>query len=765
MKKYFLYIFLYTTTAFTQTVLPDYQTIDLVILNESILKEVNLLRKKAKVRLLYNEDTWIKPANNHVEYMMKNQSISHTQSNKIGKTPMDRALLYGTHFKTVSENLLSTQFKNKKGKPIKTYEQLAKHLVLIWNKVPEYHENILNPEHYTTFTVIKVDGLGKIYACQLLGSRAYFSSVTNNYLTHQYNKPNNFSAFWSKKKLPIGQIFIDDNRNIYYYSAKKKWAKRGLGLITANDGFAADIILKDQYDCDSGIVFNGKKGIKGIPLNPISSKDFNTDSNQFKRKNVLINLGKVPDEIQQEFEVNLTVVNQNRASKSVQLKKDFTYLVNLNIGLYIDSLSDHYQILEYDTLDLRVDYDKAVYKIDKTVLKPVQNILIDPKSTIVDIEIVGYSSIEGSTKLNKELYQKRGQVIQNELSRIGINTHLIMVSSQENFAEFRRDVIETEHAYLSKLTNEELKKKVNDPKLSKALEPILSKHRYSKVRIHFGRKKTIQYKKQKLYEQFNYYVSSGNTSGCRKMQRIEYNLALNGEVNLSDVKAFFIPIEKKYKNILHDRALMIYKLDSTNVNANANLERYLLELKKLDERDTRVNTSIAISNYSGIKSFRKSRKFFKELDNLQSVSPVIKARMKLNLAAKLDLHLYANYGKSAEFRYLFNKVKHYVKIARLNAEETIEIAKYYAFFNENNFAYSITKKKILRTQLISDRLFFIKLIYYSDLSISDDAKLKHLKQIQKVVGYDFCSYFNSPKLNFQLFNFPQVFKFYCEVCN
>ena len=63
------------------------------------------------------------------------------------------------------------------------------------------------------------------------------------------------------------------------------------------------------------------------------------------------------------------------------------------------------------------------------------------------------------------------------------------------------------------------------------MEAILATHRYARLTVFIKRVKTLKYDKLKLYEEFTRHVNARNIKACRKMQSIEYNLALAGDLS------------------------------------------------------------------------------------------------------------------------------------------------------------------------------------------------------------------------------------------
>ncbi len=138
------------------------------------------------------------------------------------------------------------------------------------------------------------------------------------------------------------------------------------------------------------------------------------------------------------------------------------------------------------------------------------------------------------------------------------------------------------------------------------------------------------------------------------------------------------------------------------------------------------------------------------------MDPVQKSRMLLNFASDTDW---------SKHRPIYaRRVRSVVSRAKLDVDKTFELATYYAYFNMPKIAYDLTKRKIDDTKNPQDLIFFLKLIYLMDIRMSRNEYLRYFERIRKYSGKEFCTFFNSPALNFQIFDDEEVKAVYCEEC-
>lgn len=156
------------------------QEIDLVELNNYILKEVNLLRVKNKVKPLKNNDLLDIAALDHAKYLSKKQKLTHFQKwNKEKRNPKNRVDFFDLPFKLVGENIqvvslltLNRAFENER-KITDFNVFLAKALVENWRKSKPHFLNMISESYTYTWTAIDMDKNQNIYACQLFSGEIY----------------------------------------------------------------------------------------------------------------------------------------------------------------------------------------------------------------------------------------------------------------------------------------------------------------------------------------------------------------------------------------------------------------------------------------------------------------------------------------------------------------------------------------------------------------------------------------------------------------
>ena len=178
--RFLIYISLFFFSVYVnaQQLPKNLKDIDHKILNEYILNEVNIIRKKKRTKALKNDKRLEAAARDHALYLYSKQTLTHKQAKKDKKNPWDRLKFYKLSFKTCGENIQylypnapsPTKKEIKSSKP-NTYEYLAKVLVTFWAESKGHLFNMVHKDFTHTYVVTKVDEKdGRLYAVQLFTS-------------------------------------------------------------------------------------------------------------------------------------------------------------------------------------------------------------------------------------------------------------------------------------------------------------------------------------------------------------------------------------------------------------------------------------------------------------------------------------------------------------------------------------------------------------------------------------------------------------------
>lgn len=756
--------------------------IDPEILNKFVQKELNKYREKAKVEKVQTDFALSFAADDHSAYMLRKEKLTHKQRLKEKKTPKNRVDFYGAQFDIVGENVqlnnlnLHSTVDDKKQPLINTYEKLAEELVNAWKDSPPHYANMVNPNFKTTYTSVTIGENGKVYACQLFGGAKYKDEYAEFRDTVQF-KPYRASRCWRcRVRPPKGMVSVlEDSTIVFTYTPprmlfgllpKPSFSVSRMRFFNPwRDGLAADIVVKSQYPCDTNSYFNGLSNVRGVLLEPVYKKDYmGIPLNQTR-----IVLGKVPSFIDEEFEVNLVVIQNKRPCMNIMFNV-FPSELEVEIPLDFAFEPSNAVVKEYkiDTISKRLYFDKnKVTPIDSSHTRIIE--LIDQeRKTLQKIEITGFASIEGSTQNNTLLYKNRADYLLQELVAIRIDSSLVNVTATENFKDFRSDIIGTKYENLGLLSDSTLKEKLSNKELSTELEFLLENHRYVDIELITRYDVERTYDAKIVNKNLKQSIKRGNTNESVELQRVQYRLLLEGNMTIEEIESVDIPYEKRNLKLLHNLALMKFKAETMTRHSLKKFRSNLSDLLILKENDRDLNTSMAIIDYYLYNlGYYENKKvaFYDSIRKWSGIDKVQQARILLNIATTNDWSYWNKTGSRKESKYYFNKVKRYIRYAKLDVDKTFEIASYYSFFWKYKYALDLTKRKIDETMNPNDLIFFLKLIHLTGVNLPRNRYLKYFKKIRRYSGDEFCTFFNNPALNFQIFDDEEIKEIYCKECS
>lgn len=751
----------------------DWKNYDVNQLNDYITIEVNKLRRKAKVDTLVYQPLLFKAAQDHADYMVKRNMLTHYQKIKQKKTPKNRVDFYGEQFASVGENVQVLSLKNvpkqfqKQGVPttIDSYEMMAKILVLNWKNSPPHFKNMIHPDYSGTLTSISINSEGMVYACQLLSNEPFNHPRKNDALNYNYKRDN--GKLYNQTELSglKGRVRVLDDGSIYFTGVSKKALKKQIKTVWRS-GIAADIVLKSQYLCGTNNAFNGKNGVRGIPMNPVFRRSFRKGNNVFKKKAVSIYLGKIPDWIDEQYELNLTVVQRKRTAQNHKFNIiPLEFRLDLDIQPIIEIVPTEIVEIRRDTVEVNVLFGKSDVLLNTDSLKQLLSEYREKMNTHSTVLIRGFSSIEGTSEINEKLYSKRADNISSVLRDFQINSNNIKIEVAENFKAFRNDIRGTRFEFLNELSDEDVRKVVNE-KWKDSLEPILKNHRYAMLSIYFRWNDTIGLDVERLKQLYDNAVQRSDFTKAGEIYNYVARSVKKSELDSDSLKQFKLPETKEFAYQLFQK-LLIDNSDSLiqpweNQEFIQSIYRTVLLNPKQKEVKSYYywllyNQAMALSN------FNFTRTIYDNLIEQKNIDPELKTRILVSLASNYDEALLFS-GITDRKEYLHNDVVSMYKKAGLTDDEMILMAQYLYYFGYHSEAKSLLKKGISGQSSIDDIVTYLKIMGDEKMGLSEKQYFNLFIQVAESKKEEFCTIFNSPQLNFQVMDDEKIKELYCEKC-
>lgn len=797
-SSFFILISLFYSFAFSQI---NADTFSINSINYNYVEKLFLLklndhRKSIKLRTLQTDSILKLAAKNQANYCETKKELTHSQVTPSLKEPKDRVHHYkGTHA-TIGENILSVSLTNpilENGKPVllNKYSLLADYLFKSWKNSPPHYKNMIYSDFITSGLGFKYDNQkGILYVAQVLGSMP-FVPIKNGLIYDNNNfgitdAPDNYCNYEEKYEyLPVSlaNYLVIENNSIYLYYRELDYVKKIIQ--NDSDGFAIDIISKEQFNCAGNDNLNGSPIFDGKLLKPVYKKELFSKNEYASRKEFYTKLSDLPVDLNLEkIQFNLITIKdkklcgysypvdvENGLIKSIDILPLWSYTdgkiirdtININKKLAIPFNRNEVQ---FDWEELQIQLQKAL------------SIYINVLDTVL---ISSYSSIEGSEQNNILLQNERATKIKESLNSFLPQKIIIKTEASENWDLFFKQIKNTSYETIFKnKSKEEIRKYINQNKNNITIKKWLNEQRKSIVNIrttqyiydsmppellHFGlynailkkndkqvniisSKMAIAYKNKKINEQ---YIIPTKVPLEKKYlpainNYISAKILANLQVKINDYTVFF---EDDYENIRTyiDSAFLLFK-DNESIKFNYIIDQ-IYQANQTYNYD--VNKYIALENQ--ILEFKKSKNIDTNIIN----------SVLYNYYLEGSVLFYQNHKFDYMDEYL-DKIKPFLKLDQLSIDQVYDIGKYFNYFY-NFYVTQDLLEKYLQKYPNDKKLLYLYVNTGAFINLNHNYKLPYYyQQIIQLIKNDkpkFCEWINT---NFQLFRNDILKARFCQNC-
>lgn len=526
-----LLLFLLKSTA--QEIKIDYND-----LGTKVIEQINLHRKILKLSELQKEDVLFQAAQDHSDYMVKNNILSHEQKNTDKQLPKDRIKFYkGKIFDASGENVLFTSIELKNYTKTEI-DLLAKRIFLQWKKSPPHYKNIINQNYQFTAIAFAVDRkLKRLYATNVFGAKGFIipNQLSNNTFGLA-EKSIYCQGIELSDQIHIGNsLRIEGNDVMLYYYDIEKF--KGI-FKQPSDAIAIDFIEDAQFKCGTRNQFDVSTVYDGILSKPIYRAELlanNSAQNDFK---LITKVAEIPEQLRgKQLTLNVVFIFTNSAcqyvspievdSRSLTLFPIVPLLeipknvILSNKGIsrttehsfafdkneIIEKLENQKDFYSFDTLisegestenDSTFDDTEEAINSEKTSEEKIPYEIISEK--VHSSQIFSFSSIEGNEQQNRKLYKERAIAIEKYGKDIlKISTKPTKIVTEENW---EKCLIQLEMENLGELATKpqnEIRNYINQNK--DYWKAYLDQQRESKVVVNYYGELTTTNPANKLYIQ------------------------------------------------------------------------------------------------------------------------------------------------------------------------------------------------------------------------------------------------------------------------
>ncbi|GAB5522178.1 MAG: hypothetical protein Roseis2KO_00500 [Roseivirga sp.] len=543
------------------------------------------------------------------------------------------------------------------------------------------------------------------------------------------------------------------------------------------DGFAIDIIKREQYPCGSPNTHANSWAHKGRLMPPLYKEAFESRG-QIDRNNVfVIRYGQVPPDIDPKtVEYNLLIVQKNWLCDSRYFYKiDYDTWSLLESGLYRDSLSTETTMRfgqVNKTVNFTVPFEKDQVVFDELSVKPIYDTLNLTDYYIKRITIEAFSSVEGPLDRNIKLQEGRAQSIVDALKSYQSESIVSEIRAKENWEEFHRDITGTGFASMAELSKDDVKAKFagNDPLLD-SIEPILSKHRKALIEIDLEKRIAPEKSSPEMLKSlFAQSLQQENLDEALYLQQVIFDRIGKQELPESFLGELELPESNPYFSLHNNQALFLY--DQSPDDLNKGIENFEKLLKFLPDNQRLLYnlTVLKIRRWAISQEFSKPRDILNHINELERsrLEPDLLRTLKINHSIVLTKYLneardFA--GKNKSLRTIYNTYRR----EPLGDDDLLRLAKYMTYYSRFDWAFTLLKTRAIQPDASTDIIF-----YYLNLTITDPRKTRRLEYqnvLSRAIERDkdrFCNLFLAKSqggITFQLLGDVNLKKRFCEVCN
>jgi hypothetical protein len=764
-----------------------------VLLEQLIREQIVKLRDSMKVHSIVRDSILEMAAKNHVTFVKKTDKVeSHLQPDPAFATVEKRVETFkGTQEKLdeLIEKIYIDQFtqvyKSKESIKIVTYQDAANFFIQNNIASTEHLELLLKKDWYTYGISFAVNEERKfIYAVLVLGSKAFR-------FHHSVKHKDNKKQFYPSKKLNIENAYgiqpfqeskcTKCNERFSNIPDYVKW-----GLVTegskvyfqfsdltlfekvfpdGDEALAVDILHLDQFPCQGGNSLHRSFVHDGILFKPMVKGDLLKNNKKKDQNQLYVYLGENPYGQPGEYEMSLILIKDNTLCK---------YLINttlpqhkpsiIDTDLYTDTLSRN-EIVKKKNLSFIIPFDKGKSVFDSVDIKPFYDSLNLNKFNIKELNIVAYSSVEGSIEKNLELQKQRAQSIVKVIQSFQLDSIKTNIRTLENWTQFNKDIKGTSYAYLTTLEKPVIKEKLQSDTLLNALEPYLRKERKAIITLKVVEKIDLSENKQELVNHLKTAIQKKDYANATILQNALFESVAAGELGIYALDAAPLPRTKEYAQMINNEIIFRYQQ-----KFNMDFVKALDDAAALDPG----NLFIRFNSYN--LTLRGWADSTLKVNSPDPILKNIKTLFNTKVDKKMVNQLYLNYfilvsefyRKNNKFKFrdeAVGQVRKYYKTFDPTQKDIFSVANYFSFHGREDYALEILHPAIESGDFTEDMLF-----YFLGLALADPDNyskyhvVDNMKKAREMNKTRFCTLYGEGKLRFQLFKDIEIKQMYCESC-
>ena len=746
---------------------------------KAVLQALNKVRKDANLDTMLFNDKLAKASEVQAVDMAKMGKADLTNSSGKYATTAKRVIAFGG---TNKADELVASFSIVKGKNLMSAKEFADALFYKWRTGKKNQLIIKSPDYIFASPSVRLDESGK---------KAYVSIVFGNFSTFN-------SGAAKKKELAVPytnskkKMKAPEERTCNACKKFKDWDGLAQGVYTENgkvylkynnlralskfiraskDGFAIDIVQREQYEKPGYTIVDNNLQTKGVLLKPVYMsklysknriKEVKKGNRVIKPTQLDIELGKIPPKITGVYELNLLVIQDGKLCKTIipsniehgmmEGGTPLTMLLMPDSAAYFQPPFEPKS--ESTLLNFTVPFEKNKFEYKEEDITPFLNALQEPDFLIEGLYITAYSSIEGDANANAKLQKKRAESIVKALSKMQKDGVVTNVKTSDSWNLFQLELEGSKYDYLTQMPKEKAINEINTKGLANELEPFLAKERFGQIVMDVTYDIAGPKEEKFCVSKFNQAVKKGDIKQAYKIQYFIGQQQRLKKYSYDLADKMVIPQDPKMSGILNNQVALRYMLNGNT----ADDEDYttLKQLNTLDPTNNYVafNTTLcAVKLDSTIGTDKDQAAMQKRIEAFYKTEIPKKYVDALNVEWQLKVIAAIDTSAAGEVvvQACIEKIKSFYNIKESNWQNNLKLADVFARAKDFKYAAQllapfVTEEHANEQVVFSYASYCAKLpeLYKSLVFASA------LHQAEKLNHDRYCKLFGSPNLTFQI---------------
>lgn len=737
---------------------------DGIQLRKLLLENVNQLRDSLGLEPLLQNEVLQKAALDHSKYMAKNKVLSHDEKGP-GRTVAKRVRRAGSRdFEIVGENILFNEVNSFKFNQ-KKLEELAREMYLQWRNSPPHYRNMIQQAYVFGDIGISADSkTGRIYATQVFGSKGVRveGQISKNGFGIRASREE-CSSLSDNLLTNMGNSIGIRNDTIFFTYHNISNVKRF--LTGAKDGFAIDLIDRDQMSCGGPNVLDMSKVYDGVLLEPVFRDEVFRRNTAEGEHRLITYLGVVPESLK----------GRNLALGMVYLKNGqmcmYTVPAYAPSDAYVMEPFEPKLINPKKELSNNVIWatEKLEFDFERGALTSRNQPKIERAKEALDvysIKVLSYSSVEGSSESNIRLHENRGKYIEKYIkSRLSDKDFKVDIDAQENWRlmDFQLRYLFADS--LLELSHEELKALIASGDESQDWDQLLFEQRSSTAFINYL-KEVDPMEWQVELPELNLVTAIVQGDNIRANQAMYEMYQRKDRVIRVFEDQVFDALLKDKELVQNASALIAHAYDFDRKKATMFVHAWA---SRLDELSSAAKENVlhlySILGYELVQKWDVSAKKLSNVIHPKRLEGLINNDLPSQIMLNANLTFLYYYGHTLENEGLqrsFDFVKDYMEEKSFTEPQ---LTKLVLFFNDWS-RYDLTNKYLIKSfdeGVISDENLFILAHTISRYEKGEhhDKYLEIMREMKKRAPEYWCEWIDS---EFQILRDHEIKQMYCETC-